>query len=214
MNTLELRDLHVTYRSERGDIPAVRGVNLTIGPGETVGLAGESGCGKSTIANAVLRLLPPTDERRGEVLLGGEDVYAMTPRTAARRALDVGGDRLSGSAARPQPRATGRRPDRRGGPPAHRPRQGRGATPDDRPARARRSGADAGELVSPSAVRWATAAGAHRPRPRLRATAADRRRADHRARRDGPGPGACICSPICSATRGWRCCSSPTTSHC
>ncbi len=79
MSVLELRGLHVTYRSERGDIPAVRGVDLTIGPGETVGLAGESGCGKSTIANASLRLLPPRTSVEGTVLLDGEDVYAMTP---------------------------------------------------------------------------------------------------------------------------------------
>ena len=65
MSVLELRDLHVTYRSERGDVPAVRGIDLTIESGETVGLAGESGCGKSTIANAVLRLLPPTHRCRG-----------------------------------------------------------------------------------------------------------------------------------------------------
>jgi peptide/nickel transport system ATP-binding protein len=76
---LELRDLRVTYRSERGDVPAVRGVDLTIGPGETVGLAGESGCGKSTIANALLRLLPPSTLVEGQVLLGGEDVYALPP---------------------------------------------------------------------------------------------------------------------------------------
>ena len=79
MNVLELRDLRVTYRSERGDIPAVRGVNVTIGEGDTLGLAGESGCGKSTVANAVLRLLPPRTSVEGQVLLGGEDVYAMTP---------------------------------------------------------------------------------------------------------------------------------------
>ena len=40
MSVLELRDLHITYRSERGYVPAVRGVDLDISPGETVGLAG------------------------------------------------------------------------------------------------------------------------------------------------------------------------------
>ncbi len=80
MTVLEIRGLHVTYRSERGDVPAVRGIDLTIEPGETVGLAGESGCGKSTIANAVLRLLPPSTHVEGKVLLDGEDVLAMTPQ--------------------------------------------------------------------------------------------------------------------------------------
>jgi peptide/nickel transport system ATP-binding protein len=79
MSLLELRGLHVTYRSERGDVPAVRGVDLVVGPGDTVGLAGESGCGKSTIAAAVLRLLPQGTSVTGEVLLDGEDVYAMKP---------------------------------------------------------------------------------------------------------------------------------------
>ncbi len=79
MSLLELRDLRVTYRSARGDVPAVRGVDLTIDRGETVGLAGESGCGKSTIAGAVLRLLPKETVVEGTVLLGDEDVYAMKP---------------------------------------------------------------------------------------------------------------------------------------
>jgi len=79
MSVLELRDLHITYRTEGGDVPAVRGVNLTLERGETVGLAGESGCGKSTIAAAVLRLLPRGTKVTGEVLLDGEDVYAMKP---------------------------------------------------------------------------------------------------------------------------------------
>jgi peptide/nickel transport system ATP-binding protein len=79
MSLLELRDLSVTYRTEGGPVPAVRGVDLVIEPGDTVGLAGESGCGKSTIAGAVLRLLPASTEVTGQVLLDGEDVYAMKP---------------------------------------------------------------------------------------------------------------------------------------
>lgn len=79
MSVLELEDLCVTYRTDGGPVPAVRGVNLTIKAGETVGLAGESGCGKSTIASAVLRLLPKGTKVTGKVLLDGEDVYAMKP---------------------------------------------------------------------------------------------------------------------------------------
>jgi peptide/nickel transport system ATP-binding protein len=79
MSLLELRDLGVTYRTEGGPVPAVRGVDLVIEPGDTVGLAGESGCGKSTIAGAVLRLLPASTAVTGQVLLEGDDVYAMKP---------------------------------------------------------------------------------------------------------------------------------------
>ncbi len=79
MTILELRDLHVTYKSDRGDVPAVRGVDLAIAAGETVGLAGESGCGKSTIAGAVLRLLPRDTIVGGQVLLNGDDVYELKP---------------------------------------------------------------------------------------------------------------------------------------
>jgi peptide/nickel transport system ATP-binding protein len=76
---LSVRDLHVTYRSEGGLVPAVRGVSFDLAPGETFGLAGESGCGKSTIASALLKVLPPGTEVTGEVLLDGEDVLQMKP---------------------------------------------------------------------------------------------------------------------------------------
>jgi len=76
---LSVRDLHVTYRSEAGPVPAVRGVSFDLAPSETFGLAGESGCGKSTIAGALLKVLPPGTDVTGEVLLDGEDVLQMTP---------------------------------------------------------------------------------------------------------------------------------------
>jgi peptide/nickel transport system ATP-binding protein len=76
---LSVRDLHVTYRSSGGPVPAVRGVDLDVAAGETVGVAGESGCGKSTMAMALLRLLPPGAKATGQVLLEGEDVLTMKP---------------------------------------------------------------------------------------------------------------------------------------
>jgi peptide/nickel transport system ATP-binding protein len=76
---LEVDDLHVTYRSSRGSIPAVRGVSLRLNPGETLGLAGESGSGKSTMTMALLRLVPPGTKVTGSVILAGEDVLAMKP---------------------------------------------------------------------------------------------------------------------------------------
>jgi peptide/nickel transport system ATP-binding protein len=76
---LDVRDLHVTYRSGGGGVPAVRGVDIVLDRGETLGIAGESGCGKSTVAGALLRLLPPGTEVRGEVLLDGEDVLRLAP---------------------------------------------------------------------------------------------------------------------------------------
>ena len=84
---LEVRDLHVTYP---GGVPAVRGVSFALAAGETLGLAGESGCGKSSIALAVLRLLPRGTRVSGEVLLDGEDVLAMRPgRLRAVRWTDL-----------------------------------------------------------------------------------------------------------------------------
>ncbi len=83
MTLLELRDLHVAYRSGTAVshvmAPAVRGVNLSLEAGQTIGLAGESGCGKSTVANAILRLLPASASVTGQILLDGEDIATMIP---------------------------------------------------------------------------------------------------------------------------------------
>jgi peptide/nickel transport system ATP-binding protein len=76
---LSVRDLHVTYPTGAGPLHAVRGVDFDLAAGETLGLAGESGCGKSSLATALLRLLPRGAKATGEVLLDGEDVLTMKP---------------------------------------------------------------------------------------------------------------------------------------
>lgn len=75
---LQIRDLYVEYLTPRGPVRAVDGVSFEIAPGEVFGLAGESGCGKSTIAHAILRLLrPPAIITGGNILFNGDDVLDM-----------------------------------------------------------------------------------------------------------------------------------------
>ncbi|WP_298321871.1 ABC transporter ATP-binding protein [Haloactinopolyspora sp.] len=74
---LEVDDLAITYHTASGPVPAVRGVSFELGAGQKLGLAGESGCGKSTMALAMLRLLPKSARMTGRVLFDGEDVLTM-----------------------------------------------------------------------------------------------------------------------------------------
>jgi peptide/nickel transport system ATP-binding protein len=79
MSVLSLKDVYITYHTASGGVPAVRGVDIEVAKGEVLGLAGESGCGKSTIAGAILRLLPGTTKVEGSITLDGEDVLSMKP---------------------------------------------------------------------------------------------------------------------------------------
>ena len=78
---LELKDLAVAY----DDVRAVDGINLTIGAGEILGLAGESGCGKTTVGNAVLQILrPPAKLVGGSILFRGDDLTLRTTEELRR----------------------------------------------------------------------------------------------------------------------------------
>jgi peptide/nickel transport system ATP-binding protein len=79
MSVLNVEDLRVTYTTKGGDVPAVRGVSFSIDRGEVLGLAGESGCGKSTIAGAILRLHSPGTKIEGTLELEGENILKLTP---------------------------------------------------------------------------------------------------------------------------------------
>jgi peptide/nickel transport system ATP-binding protein len=75
---LQVKDLEVEYRTKRGAVRAVDNVSFDIYPNEVFGLAGESGCGKSTIAHAITRLLkPPAYVTNGSVTFANTDVMAL-----------------------------------------------------------------------------------------------------------------------------------------
>ena len=82
MNLLEVKNLkvhfpvkHGLFSRVRAHVKAVDDVSLSIAPGETLGLVGESGCGKTTLGRAIIRLLEPTS---GSVMLDGEDITKLS----------------------------------------------------------------------------------------------------------------------------------------
>jgi peptide/nickel transport system ATP-binding protein len=81
---LSVRDLRVAYATPQGMLQAVDGVSLDVAPGESVGLVGESGCGKSTMGKALMQLLPPGAEMSGSVRLDGQELVGMSPRRLRR----------------------------------------------------------------------------------------------------------------------------------
>jgi oligopeptide/dipeptide ABC transporter ATP-binding protein len=87
---LEVLDLHVDIPLPHGRLRAVRGVSLSVGGGEAVGLVGESGSGKSLTLRALLGLLPrPARITSGTVLIDGEDVTGLPANRLRRRLTDT-----------------------------------------------------------------------------------------------------------------------------
>lgn len=90
---LEIKDLHVVYRTESGEVKAVNDVAFSVKKGDVLGIVGETGAGKSTTALSVLRLLPERTGKitSGSILFDGEDLLSMTE--ADMRAIR--GERIS-----------------------------------------------------------------------------------------------------------------------
>ncbi|SKA99392.1 peptide/nickel transport system ATP-binding protein [Agreia bicolorata] len=75
---LEIKDLKVGFKTQRGMVTAVDGVNITLMPGKTLAIVGESGSGKSTTAHAIINLLPGSGRiTGGEVLFEGRNIAAL-----------------------------------------------------------------------------------------------------------------------------------------
>jgi len=89
---LKVEDLEVAFKTQDGFVPAVRGVNFDIYPGETVAIVGESGSGKSTTALAIINLLPGSGSiTGGRVLFEGRDLTQLSRREMeAVRGREIG----------------------------------------------------------------------------------------------------------------------------
>ena len=85
---LEVQNLKKYFKTKRGMLHAVDDVTFTIGKGKTLGVVGESGCGKSTTGRAILRLIEPTG---GCVLFDGEDISRLSnaKMRAKRREMQI-----------------------------------------------------------------------------------------------------------------------------
>ncbi|MGH6920964.1 MAG: ATP-binding cassette domain-containing protein, partial [Geminicoccaceae bacterium] len=89
---LEVRGLTVDFLTPRGRVHALRNVDLAVPRGEIVGLVGESGCGKTTLISAVMRLLADNAEvRGGQIAFDGRDILKLGERELRR----LRGDRIA-----------------------------------------------------------------------------------------------------------------------
>src|SRR5699024_4339425 len=75
---LEVKNLSIAFPAAHGEVNIVDDVSFTVRPGETMGLVGESGCGKSITSMAIMGLLPSTARIQGQILFDGQDVLTMS----------------------------------------------------------------------------------------------------------------------------------------
>jgi len=90
---LEIKDLHVRYNTDDAVVYALNGVNISLDKGETLGLVGETGAGKTTLALSILRLLPDQvgEIRSGTIEYGGTDLRALS----AEEMRKIRGEKIS-----------------------------------------------------------------------------------------------------------------------
>ena len=90
---LEIKDLSVEYTTDEDIVKAVNHVSLTLNKGETIGLVGETGAGKTTLALSLMRLLPKVSGRitGGEIMFNGEDLV----KAAEEDMRKVRGEKIS-----------------------------------------------------------------------------------------------------------------------
>lgn len=74
---VEVRDLKVYFHTDKGIVKSVNGVSFNINEGETIGIVGESGCGKSVTAMSLMKLLPTSKIEGGEIIFQGKDILKM-----------------------------------------------------------------------------------------------------------------------------------------
>ena len=84
MTLLAVENLSVTIATPRGPADVLRSVNIELGPGQRLGLVGESGCGKSMTALAIMGLLPDAAMASGRITLGEEDILGADETTLCR----------------------------------------------------------------------------------------------------------------------------------